>query len=167
MKRKGESSPTDRSLLLEVDLQVATKEQPLPGPEQFSAWIGAVLAQRLDKAEVTVRIVDEAEGAALNERFRGGSGATNVLAFPFESPIGLALPLLGDIVICAPVVRREAQQQGKDPEAHWAHMVVHGALHLLGYDHQTPPQADHMESLEQTILAVLGFPNPYVEASTP
>jgi probable rRNA maturation factor len=153
-------------LLLRVDLQVATEGECLPTSEELSAWIRAVLLERMEEAEVALRIVGEAEGAALNERYRGRRGPTNVLTFPFDSPVRLEVPLLGDIVICAPVVRREAQEQSKDLQAHWAHLVVHGTLHLLGYDHQTPLQAHHMESLEQTILAALGFPNPYAEART-
>ncbi len=166
MKGNGEPSPTRHPLRLTLDLQVATEADLLPTPEELSTWVCAVLAERVQKAEVTVRIVGEAEGAALNQRYRGRSGPTNVLAFPFDAPVRLELPLLGDVVICAPVVQREAAQQKKEAQAHWAHMVVHGTLHLLGYEHQTPLQAQQMESLEKTALAILGFPNPYVEAST-
>lgn len=167
MKRKGEPSLTTRHPLpLKVDLQVATEGEPLPAPEELNTWVRAALVKRTAAVELTLRIVGEAEGAALNERYHGRPGPTNVLTFPFEPPLGLELPLLGDIVICAPVVRREAQAQGKALQAHWAHMVVHGTLHLLGYDHQTPLQAHQMESLEQRVLAALGFPNPYAEAST-
>jgi probable rRNA maturation factor len=166
MKTKGEPSLTEHSLLLKVNLQVVTEGERLPAPKELRTWIRAVLAERMDEVEVTIRIVGEAEGAALNRRFRGRHGPTNVLAFPFDPPIGLKVPLLGDLVICAPVVQREAEDQRKALRAHWAHMVVHGALHLLGYGHQTPPQARQMESLEQTVLATLGFPNPYAETST-
>nr|MBS0020259.1 rRNA maturation RNase YbeY [Gammaproteobacteria bacterium] len=166
MKRKGEPSLSS-SLLLKVDLQVATEGERLPAPAELSTWIRAVLAEhREEAAEITIRMVGEAEGAALNQRYRGRRGATNVLAFPFDSPVQLEVPLLGDIVICAPIVQREAKEQRKEAQAHWAHMVVHGTLHLLGYDHQTPLQAHHMESLERTVLAALGFPNPYAETST-
>jgi probable rRNA maturation factor len=153
-------------LLLKVDLQVATQGQRLPAPKELNTWVRAVLVERRQAAEVTIRIVGKVESAALNQRYRGRRGPTNVLAFPFDSPVRLTVPLLGDIVICAPIVRREAEEQGKEAQAHWAHLVVHGTLHLLGYDHQTPLQAHHMESLEQTVLAALGFPNPYVEASS-
>lgn len=166
MKAKGEPSPTRHPLWLTLDLQLATEADRLPAPEELRTWIRTVLTERVEEAEVTLRIVGEAEGAALNHRYRGGRGPTNVLAFPFDAPVKLELPLLGDVVICAPVVQREAAEQRKEAQAHWAHMVVHGTLHLLGYDHQTPLQAQQMESLEKTILATLGFPNPYVEAST-
>lgn len=166
MKRKGDANLTRHPLLLKVNLQVAIAGEALPTAEEFTTWTRAVLAECSEEAEVTIRIVSEAESAALNQQFRGRAGPTNVLAFPFDSPIPLDLPLLGDVVICAPVVRREAQEQDKAVQAHWAHMVIHGSLHLLGYDHHTPYQAHHMESLEQTILAALGFPNPYAEAST-
>ena len=166
MKRKGEPTLSRRPLLFQLDLQVATEGEGLPAPEQVSTWIRAVLSERMEQAEVTIRIVGESEAAALNRRYRGRRGPTNVLAFPFEAAVRLEVPLLGDIVICAPVVQREAEEQRKDAQAHWAHMVVHGTLHLLGYDHHTPLQAHQMESLEQTVLATLGFPNPYAEAST-
>ncbi len=112
-------------------------------------------------AEVVVRLVGEAEGRRLNREFRGRDRATNVLSFPFEPPPGVELDHLGDLVICAPVVAREATAQGKSPEAHWAHMVVHGMLHLQGYDHQNDDQAAIMEGLETQILAGLGYPAPY------
>lgn len=166
MKKKGEPSLTKHPLLLKVDLQVVTQGERLPAPEAISTWIRAVLAEHMDQAEVTIRIVGEAESAALNQRYRDRRGPTNVLAFPFDPPVRLEVPLLGDIVICAPVVRREAEEQRKEVRAHWAHMVVHGTLHLLGYGHQTPLQAHQMEALEQTVLATLGFPNPYTETST-
>ena len=112
-------------------------------------------------AQLTVRIVDEAEGTELNERYRHRTGPTNVLSFPFEQPALLQPPLLGDIVLCAPVVAREAAAQGKAPAAHWAHLVVHGVLHLLGHDHEDERQAEEMEALERDILATLGLPDPY------
>lgn len=166
MNGKGETRLTRHPLLLKVDLQVATECDDLPSAQQLRTWIGVALSDRMDRGEITVRIVGESESAALNQRYRNRLGPTNVLAFPFDTALPLALPLLGDIVICAPVVQREATEQGKQPQSHWAHMVVHGTLHLLGYDHQTPFQAQQMESLEQRLLAALGFPNPYAEAST-
>ena len=105
--------------------------------------------------------MDEDEGAELNEAYRRKQGPTNVLSFPFEAPPGVELSLLGDIVVCAPVVAREAGEQGKILESHWAHMVVHGCLHLLGYDHMEPVEAEAMEALETEILGGLGYPNPY------
>lgn len=111
--------------------------------------------------EVTIRIVGETEGRRLNQTWRQRNYPTNVLSFPFDSPPGLNLPQLGDLVICSPVVLREALAQQKTPESHWAHLVVHGTLHLLGYDHQDTAQAELMETLEINILTQLGYPNPY------
>ena len=140
-------------------------DDALPCPEraQVEHWIATALAEAGagDACELTVRIVASAEMQALNHRYRGFDSPTNVLAFEAELPPGIDLPLLGDIVICAPVVEREAAQQGKPASAHWAHMAVHGALHLLGHDHQDSDQADAMEHLETVILARLGFPDPY------
>jgi probable rRNA maturation factor len=110
-----------------------------------------------------VRIVSQRESRRLNQRFRGRPTATNVLAFPADLPAGPDLPLLGDLVVCRAVVEREAGEQGKPVEAHWAHMVVHGTLHLLGYDHQTGQEAARMETREVQILATLGYPDPYEE----
>lgn len=133
----------------------------VPAENLIQRWVEAALTGRRDEAELTVRVVDEDESAELNGLYRKKQGPTNVLSFPFEVPPGLELPLLGDIVICAPVVAREAVEQGKTAEAHWAHMVVHGTLHLLGYDHLEPGEAEEMEALETAILAGLGYPNPY------
>ena len=114
--------------------------------------------------ELSLRLVDEAESADLNQRYRGKAGPTNVLSFPFEPPPGIKGPrYLGDLVICVPVVAREAAEQGKAPEAHWAHLVVHGVLHLLGYDHLDEAEAQAMEALETRLLANLGFPPPYAD----
>jgi probable rRNA maturation factor len=148
-------------MTLEVDVQIASEEDDLPDPESLRAWADAAISGLRGDAELTVRIVDEDEGARLNSRFRKSSGATNVLSFPFEPPPGVSVSLLGDIVICAPVVRREAGEQSKSLSSHWAHMVVHGALHLLGYDHQRAADADKMEAMEAHILGELGFDNPY------
>lgn len=117
-------------------------------------------------AELSIRIVDRDEMQALNLRYRRRDYATNVLSFPADLPEELALPLLGDMAICAPVVLEEAQRQGKELAAHWDHMLVHGALHLLGYDHETDHEALAMESLEIRILADLGWPDPYATAAT-
>lgn len=133
----------------------------LPTRKQFQRWVAAALNGQRDAAEVSIRIVDEAEGAELNRTWRHKDYATNVLSFPAELPPGIRSPLLGDLVICAPVVIREAAQQGKSPEAHWAHLVVHGTLHLLGYDHETEAEAEAMEALETRMLAGLGYPDPY------
>lgn len=146
---------------LQVDIQ---RESADPGPdtEDLRRWIAAALDSRRNAdTEISLRLVDEPEMAALNETWRGKPGATNVLSFPADLPAGLGLPLLGDIVICAPVVQREAQEQGKPAIAHWAHMTVHGTLHLLGYDHLENSEAEAMEALETQILASLDFPCPY------
>lgn len=154
------------SIQVEVQ-QVAEATHAIPAEAALRDWVAAALAGRRDTAEVTLRIVDEAEIAELNETYRHKRGSTNVLSFPFEAPPGVTLPLLGDLVICAPVVAREAQEQGKPVEAHWAHMVVHGCLHLLGYDHLDEAEAATMETLEIEILAALGYPDPYAEYPWP
>ena len=147
--------------MIELDLQIASDAAELPSEAQFRLWVETALAGRRDEAELTIRIVDDEEGAELNETYRGKQGPTNVLSFPFEAPPGIELPLLGDIVICAPKVAREALEQGKPLEAHWAHLTLHGCLHLLGYDHIEPEEAEAMEALETELLAALGYPNPY------
>ncbi|MDS4020772.1 MAG: rRNA maturation RNase YbeY [Candidatus Competibacter sp.] len=155
-------------MTLELDLQIALDMPGLPAEPQFRRWAEAALAGagcRRD-AELTIRIVNEAESTALNDTYRHKQGPTNVLSFPFENPPGVESSLLGDVVICAPVVLREAVVQGKPPEAHWAHLVAHGVLHLLGYDHDEA-QAEAMESLEIRILAGLGYPDPYGDPNDP
>jgi probable rRNA maturation factor len=127
----------------------------------FTSWVSAALAGQRDSAEIGIRLVDEMEAATFNRVYRHRDYATNVLSFPAALPPGVNLPLLGDLVMCAPVVLREAAEQGKPPEAHWAHLTVHGTLHLLGYDHGQAAQAEEMEALETTILAQLGYPDPY------
>lgn len=152
-------------MTLQLDLQIAAAAAGLPGATDIGHWAEAALAGAAfaDPAEMTVRIVDEAESAELNVAYRGKHGPTNVLSFPFDAPAGVELEpeLLGDLVICAPVVAREAVEQGKATAAHWAHMVVHGTLHLLGYDHEVEAEAEAMERLETGILRGLGFPDPY------
>ena len=149
-------------MTLELDLQIALDLPGLPAEADFRRWAEAALAGAgyTRDAELTLRVVNEAEGAALNETYRYKPGPTNVLSFPFAAPPEIESALLGDIVICAPVVLREAVVQGKTPEAHWAHLVAHGVLHLLGYDHDET-HAEVMESLEIRILAGLGYPDPY------
>ena len=149
---------------LALDIQNASTASDLPGPEQLRRWAEAALAGRRERAQLSIRLVDESEGTDLNRRFRGRRGATNVLSFPFEPLPGLAdCDLIGDLAICAPLVIQEALDQGKTREAHWAHMVVHGVLHLLGYDHLDAAEATEMEGLERRILCELGFPAPYEE----
>ncbi|MFG0834453.1 rRNA maturation RNase YbeY [Aeromonas bivalvium] len=147
-----------------LDLQLACEQETgLPSQAQLQAWLDGTLLGFQQEAEVTVRLVDEAESRELNHTYRGKDSPTNVLSFPFEAPPGLELPLLGDLVICRQVVEREAAEQNKPLEAHWAHMVVHGSLHLLGYDHIEDEEAEEMEALEREIMAELGFADPYLD----
>jgi len=132
-----------------------------PPETALRRWAEAALSGWEGPRGLVIRIVDEAESRALNRDYRGRDRPTNVLSFPFEPPPGVPSDHLGDLVICAPVVAREAAGQGKPPEAHWAHMVVHGVLHLQGLDHQNAAQAEAMEAREREILAGLGYPDPY------
>ena len=146
-----------------IDLQIACEQETvLPTAEQIEQWATAAVQPQSDEVEMTVRIVDEAESHELNLNYRGKDRPTNVLSFPFECPDEVELPLLGDLVICRQVVEREAQEQDKPVMAHWAHMVVHGSLHLLGYDHIEDDEAEEMESLETQIMTGLGFADPYL-----
>ena len=162
----GHSAPrrpeAGRAPRLRLDLQIASRLPRLPGRAAIRRWAAAALADGGGRPfALTVRIVDEAEGAALNEPYRRKPGATNVLSFGYEPAPGLEPGALGDIVICAPVVRREARAQGKAEAAHWAHMVVHGIMHLRGYDHVRQRDAAVMEAAESVIITRLGFPDPY------
>ena len=148
---------------MRIDVQVAGSRSGLPAVAKLRHWARTALAGRRAAAELSIRVVDAAESQALNRRFRGKDKPTNVLSFPAELPPELGLPLLGDIVICREVVAAEAEAQGKAPDAHWAHMVIHGTLHLLGYDHQADDEAAEMETLEAELLAELGWPDPYKE----
>ena len=146
-----------------IDLQIACEQESgLPTAEQIEQWATAAVQPQSDEVEMTVRIVDETESHALNLNYRGKDRPTNVLSFPFECPDEVELPLLGDLVICRQVVEREAQEQDKPLMAHWAHMVVHGSLHLLGYDHIEDNEAEEMESLEIQIMTELSFADPYL-----
>jgi len=146
-----------------LDLQLACEDTTgLPEETQFQTWLDAVISQFQEEAEVTVRLVDIAESNELNLTYRGKDKPTNVLSFPFEAPPGIELPLLGDLVICRQVVEQEALEQEKPREAHWAHMVIHGSLHLLGYDHIEDDEAEEMEALETEIMLALGYADPYI-----
>jgi len=147
-------------MTIELQVQRATATEQVPADPRFERWVRTALADRAD-AVLTIRIVDREESRRLNARYRGKDAATNVLSFAAELPDEVNLPLLGDIVMCAPVVAAEAEAQGKALEAHWAHLTIHGVLHLLGYDHQQPEQAAAMESLEVSLLDSLGLANPY------
>ena len=145
-----------------LDLQLAcADESGLPTEAEFQRWLDAAILPFQQEAEVTIRLVDVAESNELNLTYRGKDKPTNVLSFPFECPPGIELPLLGDLIICRQVVEQEAQEQNKPLAAHWAHMVAHGSLHLLGYDHIEDDEAEEMEALEIEFLAALGFANPY------
>ena len=149
---------------VQVDLQIESTAQDLPELSQLELWVSkAIQAQTKASApELTVRIVDEEESQALNSEYRGKDKPTNVLSFPFEAPEFVEIELLGDLIVCAPVVAKESQQQGKALEAHWAHMIIHGTLHLQGYDHIDEQEAEEMEGLEISILHDLGYTNPYL-----
>jgi len=147
--------------MIDLDLQVACDSQDLPSEQQFECWLSAVLNSRKPDAEVTIRLVDIAESQALNHEYRGKDKPTNVLSFEFDAPPMIELNLIGDLVICKEIIQREAIEQHKALFDHWAHMVVHGTLHLLGYDHIIEQEALIMESLEKDILATLGIDDPY------
>lgn len=147
--------------MIDLDLQIAVEAPDLPTEADIRRWVEAALGDAMGEAQLTVRVVDEDEIRELNATYRGKDYATNVLSFPFEAPPGVELPLLGDIIVCAAVVAREAAEQDKPLEAHWAHMVIHGTLHLLGYDHIKEAEAEEMEGLEIRLLADLGYANPY------
>ena len=145
-----------------VDIQVACTSEEPPDEDSIRRWVDAAIRDERESTYLSVRIVEKEESQSLNQQYRGAKGATNILSFPFEAPTPEPLPLIGDLVICAPVVVDEAKQQQKPPEAHWAHMIIHGVLHLLGYDHHNEYEAYIMESLETEILQGLGFAPPYI-----
>lgn len=146
-----------------IDRQAAIDEPLLPSLEQLTHWVGCVFSRHPDddRLELTIRFVDEEESQALNSDYRGKDKPTNVLSFPFENPPGITLPLLGDLIICHAVVAQEANEQQKPLAHHYAHMVVHGTLHLMGYDHIDEQEAEEMEQLERELLATLNIPDPY------
>lgn len=145
-----------------LDLQIACENNACPSEEQIQRCLDTVFAaQQVSEQEITVRLVEKQESQQLNSAYRGKHKPTNVLSFPFESPPGITLNLLGDLVICADIVSEEAEQQNKSVVHHWYHMLVHGTLHLLGFDHIKDSDADQMESLEIAILAKLGIDDPY------
>jgi probable rRNA maturation factor len=150
-------------MALAVEVQFALEAPDLPSAEQLRGWAEAAWREPGHAAEVVIRVADEPESRRLNHDFRGRDRATNVLSFPYDPVPELELDHVGDLVLCAPVVAREAQEQGKAPAAHWAHMVVHGMLHLQGYDHEDDSEAADMERIEKVILAGLGYPDPYAD----
>ena len=154
---------------LDVSVGYALPRAGLPAAVSFRKWVAAALEGRIREADLAIRIVDAREGRALNRHYRGKDYATNVLSFPADAaegvklPKGVKMPLLGDLVICAPVVAREAKEQRKPLAAHYAHLTVHGTLHLLGWDHEDAREAECMERLEREILAGLGVADPYAD----
>jgi len=146
----------------QIDIESNSQSTLIPSLIELERWISAALqSQALEDAEVSVYIVDEDEGQELNSQYRGKDYPTNVLSFHADIAEEVGVPLLGDLVVCAPVVEREAQEQGKTLQAHWAHMLVHGTLHLLGFDHIEDDEAEAMEVLETQIVTGLGYPAPY------
>ncbi len=144
---------------LEVDLSLGLEAEGLPTEDDFTRWAATVLPP--GHWNLSIRLVDAEEGQALNAQYRHKDYPTNVLSFPAELPDGVELPLLGDLVLCVPVVEREAAEQGKPLLHHWAHLTIHGVLHLLGHDHLQEDEAAAMEALEVQALARLGIPDPY------
>lgn len=150
--------------MAQIEIQAVIESPEQPKPQQIQTWVDAALEGLHQDKEIVVRIVDETESTWLNEQYRHKHGPTNILSFPFEMPEGVQdmdLNLLGDLVICAPVVAKEAVEQHKTLEQHWAHMIVHGVLHLLGHDHIDDEEAERMESKEIAILKQLKINNPY------
>jgi probable rRNA maturation factor len=146
---------------IDIHVESAWPGGDVPDDESFVRWASAALARFRGTGEIAIRIVDRDEGAAFNEHYRHRRTATNVLSFPAELPPDIDLPLIGDLVICGAVVVAEAHAQGKPVEAHWAHLTVHGVLHLIGFDHQTDAEAREMEGLETATLIDLGYADPY------
>lgn len=148
---------------LYLHLSYGLPRRGLPATASFRCWVTAALAVAVFRSptELCVRLVDSAEGRTLNARYRGKDCPTNVLSFPAELPVTIPIPPLGDLVLCAPLVADEAAVQGKPLKHHYAHLTIHGVLHLLGYDHLQAAPAKRMEALERQILAELGIPDPY------
>ena len=149
---------------LEVCVSYGLPRAGIPAAVSFRRWAAAACNGRIRRADLAIRLVDAKVGRSLNRHYRGKDYATNVLSFPAELPEGVKLPLLGDLVICAPVVAREAREQGKTLAAHYAHLTVHGVLHLLGLDHDDEREAEAMERIEREIMAGLGYDDPYFES---
>jgi len=146
-----------------LEFQIVSESQQIPAQEKFKKWIDAILRDEAENSEVVIRIVDEQEMIQFNSQYRGKNNSTNILSFPFDPPEGVDSDLLGDLLVCAPVVEKEAKQQDKLLEHHWAHMIIHGVLHLIGYDHINDADAEEMEALEIKILRSIKIDDPYEE----
>ncbi len=153
--------------MINADIQLASDCTDTPNESDIILWVESALkaVNITDDKDISVRIIDEDESRQLNHQYRNIDKPTNVLSFPCDLPEEVDIPLLGDLAICSPVVAREAKEQGKALESHWAHMVVHGTLHLLGFDHIEDSEAEHMESIETSILTSLGYAAPYEQTS--
>lgn len=149
---------------VQLHFEVVSAATGIPGAEEFQRWAESSLAGFRLAASVAIRVVDEEESQDLNHRYRGRNRPTNVLSFPAEDLPGEWANFLGDLVICAPVVREEAEAAGIPHADHWAHLTIHGCLHLLGFDHESDDEAERMEALETELLARFGIPDPYVTA---
>ncbi|MFW5443592.1 MAG: rRNA maturation RNase YbeY [Methylococcaceae bacterium] len=148
-----------------LDFQVVSQAKWLPAKNLFQLWVDTVLTDQEHDSEIVIRIVDEDEMTQFNEQYRDKSGSTNILSFPFDVPETVESDLLGDLLVCAPVIERESKQQYKLLEHHWAHIIIHGVLHLLGYDHIEESDAEEMEALEIKFLKIIKIENPYQEKS--
>lgn len=146
-----------------VEIQLASKSKFIPDQQQFQNWVDAVLTDESQHSEIVIRVIDEDEMIEFNQQYRHKSGPTNILSFPFEAPDSVESDLLGDLLVCAPVIETESKQQNKPLENHWAHIIVHGVLHLIGYDHINDMDAEEMEALEVMILKTITINNPYEE----
>jgi probable rRNA maturation factor len=147
----------------DVSVSYGLPRAGLPAPVSFKKWAAAAVAGRILRGDLAIRVVDTKEACSLNRHYRGKDYATNVLSFPADLPPEMQVPLLGDLVICAPVVAKEAAEQGKSLAAHYAHLTIHGVLHLLGLDHENEREAEAMELIERELLADLGYADPYAE----
>ena len=149
---------------MDVDLDIQREVEGLPKDQELVKWVKEVLKlEQHGDTELTIRFVSEEESAELNNQYRNKKNSTNILSFPFEMPEEVELDLLGDLIVCSDIVKKEAAEQQKEELAHWAHMIVHGTLHLLGYDHLTDTEASIMETKEIKILSQLGYSDPYRE----
>jgi probable rRNA maturation factor len=149
--------------MYQIIVQRMVSDHSIPSTAQLKRWAKQILEEKISHAELTIRIVDKDEMTTLNSTYRKKDKPTNVLSFPFEAPsdVDLETTILGDVVICADVIAEEAISQQKTLDAHWAHMIVHGVLHLLGYDHEEDDEAEIMEAEEIILLEMLGYDNPY------